>query len=247
MISSLLFESLPKPEQSVDIVIVELGQDSLDEGKKKKLGEIVREHQIKERVIKNLQSHVRTRDLLTKDFMLPSALPEARILRYSVCQATTAGVPKNPMTTEEGLLRSLNDKRDKCPNRPIILIGHAFGGIVVEQALIAATENDLSPIWGSITGIVFLSTPFSCSNAAQSLLSHQLEKSAGVPRLASKINEAWFGPKSLKDIHEKFIIQVNKAKVPLVCFYEEDSTEVKLEKPQSEVSALHKRIQYNLF
>lgn len=257
MISSLLFESPPKPEQSVDIVLVELEpapnikpitrkNDSLDEGKKKPW-EIVRERYIKERVIKELQSHVRTRDLLTKDTMLPSALPEARILRYSVCQATPAGVPNDLLQTEKGLLLSLNAKRESCPNRPIILIGHAFGGIVVEQALIAATENDLLPIWRSITGIIFLSTPFSCSNVAQSLLSNQLEKSTGMPRPSSKINEAWFGPKSLKVIHDKFITQVNKNKVPLVCFYEENSTEVKLEKPQSEVSALHKRNQYNYF
>lgn len=213
---SLLFESPANPKQSIDIVIVELLIDKSD---------------------------IKTGNSLTMNAMLPSALPEARILQYGVCQVTTADVR---ISTEKDLLPSLHAKRISCLNRPIIFIGHAFGGIFMEQALIAATKHDLLSIWNSIAGIVFLSTPFSCSDIAQHLLSQQLEKLAGEPRFSSKIKELWYGSKVLKD-QEDFVTRVNKAEVPLVCFYEEHSTEIKLEKLQSEVCALHELIQYYLF
>lgn len=271
MESSLLFDTPWKPEQSVDIVIVgpliesapntsfreppmsrgnkplTKKSHSLDEGGKKDFGKVARQRLMLQKVAKNLKtshngkSQARTRDLLTRDNMLPSALPEARILHYGVCQATTASVRNDAISTES-LLPSLNAKRKSCPNRPIIFIGHAFGGIFMEEALLAATDKELLPIWKSIAGIVFLSTPFSCSNDAQSFLIRQLQKPLVVP--FTKFKDVWYDPKLLKDIQVKFVTQVDEAKVPVFCFYEENATEIKPEKPQSEVRPIHERNHY---
>lgn len=274
MKSSLLFESPSKPEQSVDIVIVGPSIESapntsfrepamsrgnkplikkinsLDEGGKKDFGKVALQRLTLQKVAKNLKtshngkSRVRTRDLLTRDNMLPSAIPEARILHYGVCQATTASVWNDATSTERDLLPSLNATRKSCPNRPIIFIGYGFGGIFMEEALIAATDKELLPIWKSIAGIVFLSTPFSCSDDAQSFLIRQLQKPSGVPFPSIKFKDVWYDPKLLKDIQLKFVTQVDEAKVPVVCFYEENPTDIKPEKSQSEVRPIHERNHY---
>lgn len=169
------------------------------------------------------------------DALLPDAIPEARILRYGVYRQSTAG--NGLISTEKNFIPSLNAKRMSCLDRPIVFIGHTFGGIFMEQALVAGTEKDLLSIWKSIAGIVFLSTPFSFSDDAQILLIHQLKNSSDEPR-SSKIKEVGYGPQLLEDIQAKFVTQVQKAKVPLVCFYEEHLTEIKRKKLQSEVCAL---------
>ena len=76
---------------------------------------------------------VRARDLLTRDIMLPSAIPEARILQYFVYRESTADVQNDLNSTDKDFIPSLNAKKESCLNRPIIFIGHTFGGTSMEK------------------------------------------------------------------------------------------------------------------
>ncbi|KAG9228858.1 hypothetical protein BJ875DRAFT_342435, partial [Amylocarpus encephaloides] len=103
---------------------------------------------------------------LEKPDMLPSVVPNARIMRYgymsrwygdeAICQKTS--------TVAQRLLMSLKRAR-KVPvlqSRPLIFVAHCFGGLVILQALIDAehSPNDWPGIYSATFGIVFLGTPF---------------------------------------------------------------------------------------
>ncbi|KAI1780338.1 hypothetical protein F4818DRAFT_435546 [Hypoxylon cercidicola] len=100
---------------------------------------------------------------LSHPTMLPAALPKARIMAYNYAshwfgenavKQTLSGVAKK-------LLHSLNDERENCMDRPIIFIGHCFGGLVAQEVYNQAIMHpgDHPGIADSIVGIVFLSTP----------------------------------------------------------------------------------------
>lgn len=49
-----------------------------------------------------------------------------------------------------------------CDRRPIVLIGHCYGGLVMQQAYLTSHRlaSDYPGIYNSITGMIFLGTPF---------------------------------------------------------------------------------------
>jgi hypothetical protein len=102
--------------------------------------------------------------------MLPAAHPEARIMSFGY--STTLGGDKSPADAlsqiAKQLLQHLGEKRStlSCNSqRPIIFIGHRFGGIVIEKALALAAADERHvvlkecDILNSIVGVIFLSTP----------------------------------------------------------------------------------------
>ncbi|KEY73422.1 hypothetical protein S7711_06841 [Stachybotrys chartarum IBT 7711] len=96
--------------------------------------------------------------------MLPSRLPDARIMSY--CYDSQWIGDQAVRSSLEGvatkLLRSLGHERMECPNRPIIFIGHCLGGLVMQQAYLSLQlhPGDWSNISTSnVNGMVFLGTP----------------------------------------------------------------------------------------
>ncbi|KAJ2998949.1 hypothetical protein NUW58_g155 [Xylaria curta] len=96
--------------------------------------------------------------------MLPAALPNARIMTYgydsywfgdNATKQSLSGVA-------EKLLLAYVDARSECPDRPIIFVGHCFGGLVALQCYMTGRIHQA--IWPSISdsvaGIAFLGTPF---------------------------------------------------------------------------------------
>ena len=58
------------------------------------------------------------------------------------------------------LLERIHIKRADCEKRPIILIGHSLGGILIKQALVNAHSNTrYTPIKQASSGLVFFGTP----------------------------------------------------------------------------------------
>ncbi|OBT98272.2 hypothetical protein VE01_03137 [Pseudogymnoascus verrucosus] len=108
---------------------------------------------------------------LSDESMLRSAVPNARILRYGY-QSTWYGTSQEVISTNTSrvaarFLSALTVLQKEVPYRPIILIAHCFGGLVALKALLSARDDNGSnglPRWGrifdSITGIIFLGTPF---------------------------------------------------------------------------------------
>ncbi|KAI9732413.1 MAG: hypothetical protein M1834_001621 [Cirrosporium novae-zelandiae] len=104
------------------------------------------------------------RDLLHQD------LPKARIMtfRHNSKWKSDAQV-KDIIDYGKQLLSAVEDERvkDDVKDRPIVLIGHSFGGLLIEQALVIAKrpsrdrdiEKQHSNLFKSLAGTVFLGTP----------------------------------------------------------------------------------------
>ena len=57
------------------------------------------------------------------------------------------------------LLNKICEQREGNAERPVVLIGYAYDGTLIEKALVIANV-DQKPILNSLAGIIFLTTPF---------------------------------------------------------------------------------------
>jgi triacylglycerol esterase/lipase EstA (alpha/beta hydrolase family) len=58
------------------------------------------------------------------------------------------------------LLEAIRIERDDTESRPILLLGHSMGGLLIKQALINAHNNPkYTPIKDATTGLAFFATP----------------------------------------------------------------------------------------
>jgi triacylglycerol esterase/lipase EstA (alpha/beta hydrolase family) len=58
------------------------------------------------------------------------------------------------------LLKAIRTERDDVETRPILLLGHSMGGLLMKQALINAHNNPkYTPIKNATTGLAFFATP----------------------------------------------------------------------------------------
>jgi triacylglycerol esterase/lipase EstA (alpha/beta hydrolase family) len=58
------------------------------------------------------------------------------------------------------LLEAIRIERDEVESRPILLLGHSLGGLLIKQALINAHNNPkYTPIKDATTGLAFFATP----------------------------------------------------------------------------------------
>lgn len=67
--------------------------------------------------------------------MLPGALPKARIMAYNYVSYWHGekAVKQKVGTVAGKLLNALDGKRSTCAQRPILFIGHCFGGLVIQE------------------------------------------------------------------------------------------------------------------
>ncbi|KAL1867896.1 hypothetical protein Daus18300_006171 [Diaporthe australafricana] len=180
--------------------------------------------------------------------MLPKAIPSARIARFayqSEWLGRDAIQQRLPLVSDQ-LLSSLLAHRKSCPKRPLLFIGHCFGGIVVQKAIIIARlhNSDYGGISDAISGVVLLGTPMRGSNSQS--------KAAMLASVASAMK---FGEKSsllrciekdsemLKDILHDFTRLVNVQNIQLVCFFEQFKSDIaKPVRPKSMKWLSHKEI-----
>ncbi|KAK8113454.1 hypothetical protein PG984_013980 [Apiospora sp. TS-2023a] len=105
---------------------------------------------------------------LSESTMLPAKLPRARIMTYGyksywfgddAVRTSIDGVATS-------FLQDLNYERSDCSDRPLLLVGHCFGGLVMQKAytLAGIHPEDYPGILDSITGMVFLGTPHKGAN-----------------------------------------------------------------------------------
>ncbi|KAI0973717.1 hypothetical protein F4678DRAFT_425617 [Xylaria arbuscula] len=97
--------------------------------------------------------------------MLPDALPNARIMTYNY-ESYWFGenaVKQSLRGVAEKLLRAITEARSECLDRPIILIGHCFGGLVALECYVVSAQHPetYEGLSNSIVaGMMFLGTPF---------------------------------------------------------------------------------------
>ncbi|KAK2850704.1 hypothetical protein FQN49_005404 [Arthroderma sp. PD_2] len=92
---------------------------------------------------------------------LPQLLPEARIFLYEYDSTAVYGENRDSFIDKaNSLLDAMMMKRDGVESRPLILLGHSLGGLLVKQALINAHNNEeYDSIKKATTGLAFFATP----------------------------------------------------------------------------------------
>ncbi|KAG7429088.1 Ankyrin repeat domain-containing protein 50 [Fusarium oxysporum f. sp. raphani] len=125
------------------------------------------------------------------------------------------------------LLVSLRNKRDRqATGRPLIFIGHSFGGNLIEQAIVSASrQSGYLEIAESTVGVVFLGTPHRGSAAASWGV---LITSLAPPQLTAEnriLKDLEEQSSSLTDRLHDFSRWLFVESVPVVCFFEQLATD----------------------
>ncbi|OBT55313.1 hypothetical protein VE04_04045 [Pseudogymnoascus sp. 24MN13] len=169
--------------------------------------------------------------------MLPAAIPTARILTFGYASEWLGKESINqrlPLVAEQ-LLRSITNIREDCRTRPILFIGHCFGGLVIEKATILAKlhDDDYPDMLRCIAGIVFLGTPHKGSaSQSKAAIIASVASAFGKGEMTSLLKAVEKDSEMLNDLVHDFTRVVNRGAIPLFCFFEQKRTDVaKIFKP----------------
>ncbi|KAG4443414.1 hypothetical protein IFR05_001093 [Cadophora sp. M221] len=165
---------------------------------------------------------------LGDEAMLPYWVPTARIIGVTF-RSTLLDQDKTiqyglPSLASE-LLRAVMAKRLNCPRRPLIFIGHSFGGLIVKQAALLCEVNhgEFPLLASSLAGIVFLGTPHRGTSAPTgsvpaSLAAVAAASGCGTHDQLQTAFEKENGP--LASLAWEFARLAVVHHVPLFCFFE---------------------------
>ncbi|CAG8948701.1 hypothetical protein HYFRA_00001822 [Hymenoscyphus fraxineus] len=160
-----------------------------------------------------------------RDLLVP-IFKNARIATYSYKSDWLDRTIKTSLDQcAEQFLNILYQNRQKPGEnqRPIVLIGHSLGGLLVQQALVSATLDPyFSEISNSVAGIIFLGTPFQGSDAAVygNLIARFTGLDATLLKMLQRENP------ELHKLSRQFWSSYSH--VDIVCFYESRVPESKL-------------------
>jgi triacylglycerol esterase/lipase EstA (alpha/beta hydrolase family) len=92
---------------------------------------------------------------------LPQYVSESRIFLYEYNATAVYEKDKDTFIGKANeLLEAIRIERDEVESRPILLLGHSLGGLLIKQALINAHNNPkYTPIKDATTGLAFFATP----------------------------------------------------------------------------------------
>ena len=120
--------------------------------------------------------------------LIPQDYPNLRVLTYGYDSRVTgyyaSSTSKNGIFEHgNSLLNALSRERTDQLTRPIILVAHSLGGLVVKQALVearkGASNRRLHDIYSSTHAVIFFGTPHRGSDAASwGLIASNIAKAA---------------------------------------------------------------------
>ncbi|RMJ16727.1 hypothetical protein CDV36_003631 [Fusarium kuroshium] len=92
---------------------------------------------------------------------LPKELPHARIFLYEYNSTAVYGKDRTTFLDKvNAFLEAMRIDRRKTPQRPLLLLGHSLGGLLIKQALINAHNNEkYQDIKLATQGLAFFATP----------------------------------------------------------------------------------------
>ncbi|KAH7120138.1 hypothetical protein B0J13DRAFT_568367 [Dactylonectria estremocensis] len=175
-------------------------------------------------------------DWLEDKSMLPNDLKTARIMsfNYDSVWIGDSAVKQTLSGVADKILTALMNKRENCPFRPLILIGHCFGGLVIQKAYNNAVfhPDDWSNLSESITGMIFIGTPHQGLRDSSQLCS-QGEIYAHIVESKLKIQDqslrtmAQDNEELTNTVHD-FTRRLKTCQSPpeVFCFYEEKETKI---------------------
>lgn len=97
---------------------------------------------------------------------LPQCAPESRIFLYEYNSTAVYGKDKGTfMDKADAFLEAIRVKRKGMEQRPVLLLGHSLGGLLIKQALINAHNNEkYEHIKTAAKGLAFFATPHDGGN-----------------------------------------------------------------------------------
>ncbi|KAK5988294.1 Vegetative incompatibility HET-E-1-like protein [Cladobotryum mycophilum] len=164
--------------------------------------------------------------------LLPTKLASSnipsRIMTFNYDSNWFLDAPKQRLSNiSDSLLASLRNKRVEANARPLIFIGHSFGGNLIEQTILSASrhESGFTDIAASTVGVIFLGTPHRGSAAASwgSLLASHAPSHLGFEDRILKDLEEQSG--TLIDRLHDFSRWLFSESVPVICYFEKRVTD----------------------
>ncbi|KAL9134421.1 MAG: hypothetical protein Q9175_004391 [Cornicularia normoerica] len=169
---------------------------------------------------------------LKDDNMLPTKLPDSRIMTFNYESKWLLGAPKQRRSLcAIQLLTALDNKRKEekdTKHRPLIFIGHSFGGVVIEQSLVTANSHDGSYQYLALStvGVVFLGTPHRGTQAAKwGQIVAESAKALGIGSENSVLKDLRENSENSRDLLYEFTLWTNRASLALICFFEQHRTD----------------------
>ena len=103
---------------------------------------------------------------------IPLKQPKARVFLYSYDSSPVFGESHRRLTHEaDQLLERLFLKREEDPKRPLLLVGHSLGGILIKQTLVnALTNRRYNDIQKATYGLIFFGTPHGGSGSGWQIM-----------------------------------------------------------------------------
>ncbi|OAP55816.1 hypothetical protein AYL99_09968 [Fonsecaea erecta] len=177
---------------------------------------------------------VRWVNWLEEEDMLPVEVPQARIMRYGYKSGWfgVEAIKQSARTTAERFLTALRRERKDCIDRPLILIAHSFGGLVVLKAVCNTyhDRDDWPGVFDAVRGLVFFGTPF---RGADGMSQSEMVQAAAREYAAEDIEAEPLhildpGNELLQDLVDDFQKRVwaNMPGARIACFFELKASEI---------------------
>ncbi|OBT53414.1 hypothetical protein VE04_05677 [Pseudogymnoascus sp. 24MN13] len=163
--------------------------------------------------------------------LLPSKLLSSklrcRVMTFNYESKWFSDAPQVRLSNiSDNLLDSLGNNRTKATNRPLIFIGHSFGGNLIGQAILSSRLNSkYKCIAESTVGVIFLGTPHrGCEAAKWGVLIASL---GGLLGSAEKgiLEGLQKQSGTLKDRLHDFSSWLFSESIPVVCYWEQLGTD----------------------
>ncbi|KAM3074501.1 hypothetical protein ACMFMG_002697 [Clarireedia jacksonii] len=162
---------------------------------------------------------------LSDPTMLPALVTNARIMtfNYNSNWYGDDAIKLRLVHVANDLSRELERQRRDCPSRRLIFIGHCFGGLVIEKALV---KPQMSKILEATIGVVLLGTPHNGTDKVTSgeLLTRIIQ--AGAAGEATSLTALKIDNEMVLDTVKEFSIATRKNGIAVHCYFEQKSSKV---------------------
>lgn len=159
--------------------------------------------------------------------MLPAKLPQARIMTFNYLSKWHANAPVQKLALcAEQMIDAIHTLRRQEPDseyRPLVFVGHSYGGIVVQQALVFAEGNsDHRYLSIATIGVISLGTPF--RGSAVTPWAEMIARTGNVLGFGSSkdiLEDLREDSVRLTDLRHHFALWLFRQSVPVYCFFEQ--------------------------
>ncbi|KAJ5753768.1 uncharacterized protein N7511_007921 [Penicillium nucicola] len=150
-----------------------------------------------------------------------------RVMTFNYDSSWFMNAPQQRLSNiSDSLLDSLRTKREKTRGRPLIFVGHSFGGNLIEQTILSAFRRpSYQDIAESCAGVVFLGTPHRGSAAATWGAMIACLAPAGLDSEIRILKDLEEHSGALTDRLHEFSCWLFSESVPVVCCFEQLKTD----------------------